>query len=226
MQNKDGGWAAFSKNNNGHFILNLFIKPFTDAVDFFDESSPDVTGHTLEALGQLGWKKNQSYYVINRAIEYLMNSQDSKTGAWTGRWGVNYIYGTSAVLIGLMSVGEPAGKDYVKKAVKWLKSVQNKEDGGFGESTQSYTNREWLGRGVSTPSQTAWALMALIAVGEAKSETAKKAADFLVESFEKAGKWEDLSTVGTGHPGIVYMEYPSYPFIFPLIALSRYFLIH
>ncbi len=221
MQNRDGGWGAFAKDNHGNFLINLFANSFSDSVDFFDESSADVTGHVLEAFGRMGFHIDQNYYVLHRAIKYLKKSQDAEFGSWMGRWGINHIYGTSAALVGLTSIGESPDQPYIRKAINWLKSAQNR-DGGFGESTQSYLDRSWIGHGISTPSQTAWALSALISCGEMDSESATRAVNYLITEFEESGMWMDSSTVGTGHPGIVYMNYPSYPFTFPLLALGRY----
>lgn len=225
MQNQDGGWGAFARNNRGNFLIDQFTKSFADSVDFFDESSPDVTGHVLEAMGRMGFKVSQLYFGVQRGISYLKQTQDQELGSWTGRWGINHVYGTGSALVGLLAVGEDPAQPYIKKAVNWLKSIQN-TDGGFGESTESYRSRQWIGRGVSTPSQTAWALNALIAAGEVNTEAVKKAVSYLLNDFlndfQKKGGWKDSSTVGTGHPGIVYMNYPSYPLTFPLMALARY----
>lgn len=232
MQNSDGGWAAFAKNNTGYGLFkkndvsNFVLEAFKDSVAFFDESSPDVTGHALEGLGLIGQTKEKSK-VVQAAVKYLKVQQNKNFGGWTGRWGVNFIYGTSAVLVGLHEVKEDMGAAYIQKAVQWLKSVQ-RPDGSFGETTLSYfvgagkNEQGFAGKGYPTPSQTAWALLALVAAGEARSESANKAAYYLQAELQKNGKWTDLSTVGTGHPGIVYMNYPSYPYAFPLLALSKY----
>ncbi|MGZ3809581.1 MAG: prenyltransferase/squalene oxidase repeat-containing protein, partial [Bacteriovorax sp.] len=159
MQNNDGGFAAFSKNNQGNFILNFFARPFTDSADLFDESSSDVTGHVLEALGILG-RNQMNSLKVRKAVDYLRKNQNEE-GAFYGRWGVNYIYGTSAALAGLSKVGVDKDDPMVVRAINWLISKQNK-DGGFGESTLSYSNKEWMGVGESTPSQTAWALIGLL----------------------------------------------------------------
>lgn len=223
MQNRDGGWGAFARNNNGNFILEFATKDFLDSADMFDESSADVTGHILEALAEYGYNISNSQNVRD-AVKYLSETKQKKFPAWLGRWGVNYIYGTSASLIGLLRAGVDKNQDIIQSSVTWLKQRQNKVDGGFGESWAGYTHPQ-LGfiNPVSTPSQTAWALMALIEAGEGQSLEAHAAAKFLSESYKKLGKFEDKGTfVGTGHPKIVPMHYPSYAWGFSMMALSRY----
>ena len=219
MQSKDGGWGAFAKNNTGNFIMRAFAKDFQDSADLFDESSPDVTGHVLEALGRIGYNKENSIHV-RKAIAYL-KKQVKDFPAWTGRWGVNYIYGTGAVLAGLSSVQENMSEEYIMKARKWLINSQN-NDGGFGETTFSYINPQYAGKGVSTTSQTAWGLMGLLKTGDKKDPGVTKAVEYLVREFNSEKGWHDRSTVGTGHPKIIYMDYPSYPVAFPMISLGEY----
>lgn len=226
MQNdgrNDGGWGAFSKNNNGNFILDFATRSFLDSADMFDESSPDVTGHILEALSLYGLNYKSSP-AVKRAVDYLLkHSMSKEIPAWSGRWGSNYIYGTSASLIGLISVGiKPKESIEIKNSIAWLKKCQN-EDGGFGESFGSYSDIKLACKGISTPSQTAWALMALIKAGEVHSIEAKKSVQFLIQNYNQNKQWTDGKTfVGTGHPKIVPMHYPSYAWVFPMIALSRY----
>lgn len=220
MQNKDGGWGAFSKNNTEISILSNYLSPFNDSVDFYDESSPDVTGHVLEALAVIGINKNNSE-LVKKAIQYLKKTQDSSLAAWEGRWGVNYLYGTAAVIVGLVKQGENPEEIYIKKATDWLLSKQN-ADGGFGESFQSYKDKSWAGKGMSTASQTAWVLQALSLAGYKNHPVTLKAVSYLISNFESGSKFTDPSDVGTGHPGIVYMRYPSYAYAFPLIALSEW----
>lgn len=227
MQNTNGGWGAFDKNNNGNLILKIFGKPFEDSADLFDESSTDVTGHVLESLGLQGYNIKNSNEV-RAAVKYLDDEQVIKganRGAWLGRWGLNYIYGTSAAVIGLKKVGVSNQDPKVARATSFLLNCQNEWDGGFGESFLSYSYpRSQACHGLSTPSQTAWALNALIEVGLGKTVAAKKAAAFLVNNFERhQGQWIDADVfVGTGHPRIVPMDYPSYPWAFSLMALGRY----
>ncbi|MGK5085417.1 prenyltransferase/squalene oxidase repeat-containing protein [Bdellovibrionota bacterium FG-1] len=220
MQNNDGGWGAFDRNNTGNFLLATLAKDFQDSADLFDESSPDVTGHILEALGTLGDSIHHSASVV-QAVAYLRNSQNPVMGTWTGRWGVNYLYGTSAAVVGLIKVGISPEDPMLVHALQWLMSKQN-PDGGFGETTLSDIDASLAGIGVSTASQTAWVLIALIESGNIKSAAATRAADYLVRECSPLGVWKDQSAVGTGHPKIVYMNYPSYPHAFPLTALARY----
>lgn len=223
MQNSDGGWGAFARNNNGNFILEFATKDFLDSADMFDESSADVTGHILEALAEYGYNIHNSKKV-RKAVQYLTAAKDKVFPAWLGRWGVNYVYGTSGSLIGLLRAGVDKNADIIQSSVAWLKQRQNLYDGGFGESWAGYTHPK-LGfiNPLSTPSQTAWALMALLEAGEGDSPEAQRAAQYLVQNYKKAGKFEDAGTfVGTGHPKIVPMHYPSYAWGFSLMALARY----
>lgn len=222
MQNDDGGWGAFDRNNNGNFILEFATREFLDSADMFDESSPDVTGHILEALSAYGYTvKNSS--AVRRAVEYLLTTNEEKIPAWLGRWGVNYVYGTSASLIGLTQAGVDPKTEKIVSSVKWLMGCQN-SDGGFGDTWASYTDVKKACKGISTPSQTAWALMALVETGNADTPAARNAALYLTNSFKERGnKFLDRGTfVGTGHPQIVPMHYPSYAWAFSLMALSRY----
>jgi squalene-hopene/tetraprenyl-beta-curcumene cyclase len=223
MQNDDGGWGAFDRNNTGNFILKMATNEFNDSADMFDESSPDVTGHILEALAAYGFRSENSM-VVRRAIDYLQNHQDDKLPAWSGRWGSNYIYGTSASLIGLLHAGVNPQLEWIQNSVDWLMKCQNKYDGGFGESFDSYARPTLACKGISTPTQTAWALMAMIETGKGESPQAQAAAQYLVRSFQSNGQqWVDKNTfVGTGHPKIVPMHYPSYATAFSMMALARY----
>lgn len=220
MQNDDGGWGAFARNNDGNPLLNLAVKPMEDSADFFDESAPCVTGHILEAFGLLGYTAENSP-TVRKAVAYLTSVQDRELGAWAGRWGINYLYGTSAAVVGLVRCGESPHAPYLRKAFDWLKG-QQQVAGSYGESTLSYTDRSHAGVGVATASQTAWALLALLEGGAKTAANARAAARYLVKDILANGRWSDPSTVGTGHPGIVYMNYPSYPYAFPLLALARY----
>lgn len=194
----------------------------------FDDSSEDVTGHVLEAFGKSGALRDPDTEFakrvassVARARKYLTKKQH-EAGPWWGRWGVNFVYGTGAVVTGLRAVSDGAQDPLIPRALEWLESVQNK-DGGFGETTASYVHEPYMGKGRSTPSQTAWALLALVEGGRARSDAARRAVSYLLESFDQEkGKWTDHSVVGTGHPAIVYLEYPSYPIAFPLMALGAY----
>lgn len=211
-QNRDGGWGAFAKDNLPHPFLEKLAKPFSDSADLFDESCPDITGHVLEALISAGIPAHHPS--IRRAVDYLKRTQHPD-GFWEGRWGVNTLYGTSAAIIGLKKANEDSS---LSIALDWLKKRQN-PDGGFGESTLSYSEPQWRGKGASTPTQTAWVLLALCTMGD-PSRVSQKATEYLLSKIESEGRWIDKSSVGTGHPGLIYMDYPSYPYAFPLMALA------
>ncbi len=215
MQNDDGGWGAFDKNQKCTVVNKI---PFSDHNACLDPSSPDITGRMIELLASRGMTAND--LPVKRAIEYLMKTQEP-FGGWFARWGINYIYGTWCVLTGLAELGwSPAGTA-MKKAVRWLKQIQN-EDGGFGESPESYPRGTYVRWKESVPSQTAWALMALIAAGEARSVEARRAAKFLMDRLTPAGTWEEEAYTGTGFPGHFYIRYHGYRQFFPLLALARY----
>jgi squalene-hopene/tetraprenyl-beta-curcumene cyclase len=227
MQNDDGGWAAFSKNKQGGSILRTIVSWKSKPESMFDESSADITGHVLEAFASVGLNKNNSK-VVRKAIAYLKETQNPKTATWSGRWGVNTLYGTSAAIVGLLKVGESSNASYIKSAVASLITKQN-SDGGFGESTLSYLNSDFEGVGISTPTQTAWVLLVLNMFENSTdlkvNETAAKAANYLINEYQHKNDWVDASPVGTGIPGLEYMIYPVYPKVFPIMALARYRLL-
>jgi squalene-hopene/tetraprenyl-beta-curcumene cyclase len=219
MQNDDGGWAAFSKNNSGTVVTRNLMSFAADSVAPFDESCPDVTGHILEALGRAG-QTVQTSDGVRRAVAYLQSTQ-SRDGTWTGRWGVNRIYGTGAAIVGLTAVGVPASDPMIAKGILWLRAQQN-ADGGFGETMHSYEKPDFHGASFSTPTQTSWVLLAFLAAGDRDSTNTKSAVGYLVRNYREHGLWSDPSSIGTGHPGVVYMHYPSYAIAFTLTALGRY----
>jgi squalene-hopene/tetraprenyl-beta-curcumene cyclase len=151
----------------------------------------------------------------------LRQAQDPATGLWEGRWGINTLYGTTQAGIGLLRAGESPQSPYLRKAARTLMSFQN-SDGGFGESTLSYLDEGHRGRGTSTPTQTGWVLEFLCEMRFHKESAVSKAVNYLLESRSESESWRDASVVGTGHPGILYMEYPVYPQVFPVMALARY----
>lgn len=215
MQNDDGGWGAFDKNQKCTLVNRI---PFSDHGACLDPSSPDITGRMLELLAGRGMTADDR--PVKRALDYILRTQES-FGGWFARWGINYIYGTWCVLTGLAELGwSPAGA-HIKRAVRWLKSIQN-EDGGFGESPQSYPMGTYVRWKESVPSQTAWGLMALVAAGEARSKEAERAAKFLVERINANGSWDETAYTGTGFPGHFYIRYHGYRQFFPLLALARY----
>jgi squalene-hopene/tetraprenyl-beta-curcumene cyclase len=215
MQGDDGGWGAFDVNNN-KAILNKI--PFADLESMLDPSTSDLTGRTLELLGLGGFPRN--HRVVQQALRFVQGDQQAD-GAWYGRWGVNYIYGTCHVLCGLRSIGEPMGQPYVRRAVQWLVAHQN-PDGGWGETCRSYEESTLRGTGTSTASQTAWALMGLLAVGEVHHEAVTRGINFLLRTQTAAGTWYEPEFTGTGFPKFFFIKYHMYQHYFPLMALGRY----
>ena len=197
MQNSDGGWASFDKNNNHGYVTAI---TFSDFGEVLDPSSADVTAHVLEMYGKLGYKTHLPS--VQAAYRYLRAEQEDD-GSWFGRWGVNYIYGLGAVLPALESIGEDMRQPYVRRAVQWLVAHQN-ADGGWGESCASYVDSTQHGVGHSTASQTAWAIIALIAAGEADSSAAHNGVEYLLRTQQADGQWEEPYYTGTGFPG--YMK--------------------
>lgn len=219
MQNRDGGWAAFDRENHTRLVEEI---PFCDFGEVLDPSSADVTAHILEILGRLGYDLDEPH--VRRGLAYLWREQEPD-GAWFGRWGVNYVYGTGAVLMALGALGLDARNERVARAVAWLTSRQN-DDGGWGESCLSYTDPTWRGRGPSTASQTAWALLGLLAVAsQQESDTAATArtrgVQWLIGHQAADGTWDEPHFTGTGFPGDFYIKYHEYRNYFPLLALSR-----
>jgi len=214
MQNRDGGWGAFDHNNDRRFLCQI---PFADHNAMIDPSTADVTARVVECLGRYGWPA--THPVIERAVRFLLKDQ-TEDGSWFGRWGVNYVYGTSGVLRALETVALSA-REYCQRAVGWLRSVQN-SDGGFGESIASYYDPARKGIGVSTASQTAWGLIGLLAASEPEDPAIARAVNHLVEQQQADGSWAESEFTGTGFPCVFYLKYHLYRNYFPLYALSRY----
>jgi squalene-hopene/tetraprenyl-beta-curcumene cyclase len=219
MQNKDGGWGAFDVDNDRAYLNEI---PFSDMDSLCDPSSPDVAGRVLEALGILGDPSLGA--VCARGIAYLRAAQEPE-GSFYGRWGVNYVYGTSNVLNALARQAIPETDPMVARALGWLESVQN-EDGGFGEGLESYADRSAMGRGPSTASQTAWGVMGLLAYRGADDPAVRRGIAWLVErqlaAGSEAGAWEEAEFTGTGFPRHFYLRYHMYRHYFPLMALGRF----
>jgi len=213
MQSGDGGWAAFDKDNNRRPLAHI---PFADFITPLDPTSPDVTNHAVEFLSEVGGFEER----VREGVEYLKRAQEPD-GAWFGRWGVNYIYGTGLVLPALRAVGEDMKQGYIRQAVRWLKSHQN-EDGGWGETCLTYDDPGLRGQGPSTASQTAWTLLGLLAAGEEESPEVRRGIGFLLETQTGDGGWEEEEFTGTGFPRAFYLRYHLYPIYFPLMALGRY----
>jgi squalene-hopene/tetraprenyl-beta-curcumene cyclase len=214
MQNRDGGWASFDRNNDRALLTHI---PFADHNAMIDPSTADLTARVVECLGRFGWQT--SHPVIQRAMKFMAKDQTPE-GPWYGRWGVNYIYGTSGVLRALETIGQSHTED-CRRAAGWLRSVQN-TDGGFGESIASYDNPILKGEGRSTPSQTAWGLIGLLAVAGPDDPAVEKAVGYLVEHQNADGTWDEDLFTGTGFPCVFYLKYHLYRNAFPVYALARY----
>lgn len=214
MQSKDGGWGAFDADNTSPFPNRL---PFCDFGEVIDPPSADVTGHVVEMLAIEGKAHDPR---TRRGIEWLLAEQEA-TGAWFGRWGVNYIYGTGSVVPALVAAGMPGSHPAIRRAVSWLESVQN-EDGGWGEDLRSYKEEAWIGHGASTPSQTAWALLALLAAGERENKAVERGVSWLAGTQRQDGAWDEPYFTGTGFPWDFSINYNLYRQVFPLTALGRY----
>jgi squalene-hopene/tetraprenyl-beta-curcumene cyclase len=234
MQSASGGWAAFDKDNTSRLPAMI---PFADFGEMVDPPSADVTAHVVEMLGELGYARDHA--AVAAALAYLYAEQEPE-GSWFGRWGVNHIYGVGAVLPALAAVGEPMDSLPVRRAVRWLIERQN-ADGGFGEGCESYVDRAARGRGPSTPSQTAWALLALVAAGRCDAPAAERAAAYLRDTQRDDGTWREDAFTGCGFPGYgvgeqrgarsrqgrelssgFMLRYHLYRNCFPLLALARY----
>jgi squalene-hopene/tetraprenyl-beta-curcumene cyclase len=212
MQSRSGGWGAFDVDNEAFWLYRL---PFCDFGKVTDEPSADVTAHALEALAQEPGHAG----AVRRGLDWLLAEQEAD-GSWFGRWGVNHVYGTGAALPGLEACGLEPAHPAIRRAVAWLNGVQN-EDGGFGEEIRSYAEPAWRGRGASTPSQTAWALLAYVAGGAAGSPAAARAAEWLCDTQGFNGDWEEKHYTGTGFPLDFMIRYHLYRLHFPLLALGR-----
>ncbi len=211
MQSQDGGWAAFDVDNNWEILNNV---PFADHNAMLDPTCPDVTGRVLEALGRRGF--HYSHPSIKRGVQYLLGCQED-FGGWYGRWGVNYIYGTFLALRGLLHTHSAVARPAMRKAAEWIRSIQN-QDGGWGESCASYRVNRYV-TAPSTPSQTAWALLALAASGEGSSTAARRGIEYLTSTQRPDGTWDETLFTGTGFPNVFYLQYHMYRDYFPLLAL-------
>ncbi len=215
MQNDDGGWGAFDRNNNREFLCYV---PFADHNAMIDPSTPDITGHVLSALGQLGRCLGDA--AVDRAVDYLRRNQEAN-GSWFGRWGVNYIYGTGEAMAGMAAVGVEPHDAAMRRGVNWLLAAQQ-PCGGWGESADSYNKNTPAARGKPTPSQTAWALIGLLAAGLEHHPAVTRAVQHLVDTQCQDGSWEETEFTGTGFPKVFYLRYHYYRIYFPLLALSRW----
>ena len=215
MQNSDGGWAAFDRDIDNEVLTKV---PFADHNAMLDPSCPDISARILESLGHYGWRVGQ--LPVDRAVRFILKRQE-ENGSWFGRWGVNYLYGTWQVLVGLQGIGFDMTAPPIRRAVRWFKDVQN-ADGGWGESCRSYDDPSQAGIGPSTASQTAWAILGLIAAGEAGSEEVRAGIEYLLGTQNADGGWTEEPFTGTGFPRVFYLKYHMYPVYFPLMAIGRF----
>jgi squalene-hopene/tetraprenyl-beta-curcumene cyclase len=215
MQCKNGGWASFDKDNDRMVFQQI---PFADHNAMLDPATVDITGRVLECLATYGFSmKDQP---VRRAVEFLKREQE-QDGSWFGRWGVNYIYGTALVLRGLEAIGMDHHEPCVQNAAEWLRMMQN-PDGGWGETCGSYDNPNIKGVGPSTASQTAWAIMGLLAANDLRSDSVERGIAYLLKTQRRDGSWEEQWYTGTGFPRVFYLMYYMYCQYFPLIALTSY----
>ncbi len=212
MQSDGGGWGAFDAENTRSLVRDL---PFLDFGEVIDEPSADVTAHAVEMLTALGLADSPA---ARRGVRWLVDQQEPG-GSWFGRWGVNHIYGTGAAVPALIAAGMDRSHECIRRAIDWLEEHQN-EDGGWGEDPRSYDDEKWIGRGPSTASQTAWALLALQAAGE-RSPALERGVGWLVETQRADGSWDEPQYTGTGFPSDYYINYHLYRLAFPVMALGR-----
>ena len=223
FQCRDGGWAAFDKDVTQRWLEDV---PFADHNAILDPTCSDLTGRTLELLGYIGFDRDAP--LVESALDHLKRTQEPD-GSWYGRWGVNYIYGTWQVLRGLRAIGVDMKQDWIVRAREWLESCQN-EDGGWGETCASYDDPMLKGKGPSTASQTAWALMGLCAAGDptvssgqiVETRAIRRGVDYLLRTQNCDGSWTEPETTGTGFPRVFYLKYDMYRNNFPLMALATF----
>ncbi|MFP5231683.1 MAG: squalene--hopene cyclase [Acidobacteriota bacterium] len=223
MQCKSGGWASFDKDNTKKIFESI---PFADHNAMIDPPTVDITGRILEMLASYGYTRRDKR--VEKAIQFIFKEQEPD-GAWFGRWGVNYLYGTFLVLRGLQAMEVSYLEPAVQQAAEWIRMVQN-PDGGWGETAGTYDDPSQRGVGPSTPSQTAWALLGLLAANDTRSDSVAKGVRWLIERQQKDGSWSELMPgrngesyyTGTGFPKVFYLGYHFYKQYFPLLALTTY----
>jgi len=215
MQCKEGGWASFDKDNTKMVFQYI---PFADHNAMLDPPTVDITGRILEMLAFYGYSREDKR--VRRAIDFILKEQEPD-GAWFGRWGCNYLYGTFLVLRGLEAMGVDQNEPYIQQAAEWIRMVQN-PDGGWGESVWSYHDPNTRGVGPSTCSQTAWACLGLMAAGDLRSGSVDRGIAYLLAHQQKNGSWWEQYYTGTGFPKVFYLKYHMYAEYFPLLALATY----
>jgi squalene-hopene/tetraprenyl-beta-curcumene cyclase len=215
FQCDDGGWAAFDKNVTTPWLEDM---PFADHNAILDPTCSDLTARTLELFGYIGFDPKKD--CVRDALQYLIDTQDDD-GSWYGRWGVNYIYGTWQVLRGLRAIGQDMTQDWILRGRDWLESCQN-SDGGWGETCETYDDPTCKGRGESTASQTAWAVMGICACGDLDRPSIQRGLRFLLSSQKPDGSWDEPQITGTGFPKVFYLKYDFYRQNFPLLAFATY----
>lgn len=215
FQCKDGGWAAFDKDVTKAWLQDV---PFADHNAILDPPCSDITSRAIEVFARFGMSKNEPF--IRRAINFIHDTQE-KDGSWQGRWGINYIYGTWLVLRGLSAIKVDMNQDWILRGRDWLESCQN-EDGGWGETPASYEDPRLKGQGPSTASQTAWALMGILACGDPGRPSVRKGINYLCQTQNPDGSWTEPYITGTGFPKVFYLKYDLYRNNWPLLALSDF----
>jgi len=215
MQSAQGGWGAFDADNEYYWLEHI---PFADHGALLDPATADVSARCISMLAQLGY--DREHPVMKKGLTYLRREQE-KDGSWFGRWGTNYIYGTWSALCALNAAGEDMGAPHIRKAVDWL-VAQQREDGGWGEDCTTYWQGHKGESTVSTPSQTAWALLALMAAGEVENDAVKRGIDWLLNAPRDGAEWEEEYYNAVGFPRVFYLRYHGYCAYFPLWALARY----
>jgi squalene-hopene/tetraprenyl-beta-curcumene cyclase len=215
MQCKNGGWASFDKDNDEMIFQHI---PFADHNAMLDPATVDITGRILEMLAAYGYTKEHP--AVKKAIKFIREEQEPD-GSWFGRWGVNYVYGTFLVLRGLEAIGMDLHEPCIQQGAEWLRMVQN-PDGGWGETVGSYDDPNLRGQGDSTPSQTAWGILGLLAAGDTRSDCVARGIAYLMRTQKSDGSWDEKFFTGTGFPRVFYLMYHLYRQYFPLLALTTY----
>ena len=215
MQSKNGGWGSFDADNTYYYLNSI---PFADHGALLDPPTADVSARCVSMLAQMGYSREHE--AVARGLDYLRREQE-KDGSWFGRWGTNYIYGTWSVLCAFNAAGEDPKAPHIRKAVDWLKSRQ-RDDGGWGEDGASYWPERRSEAKASTASQTAWAVLGLMAAGEVKSEAVSRGIQYLLDAPRQGARWDEEWFTAVGFPRVFYLRYHGYAAYFPLWALARY----